>query len=334
IKVKEPTVKVSNIFLDKSTLQLNVGEQDFIAATVLPSNATNPALTWTSSDETIATVDSNGVVKAINKGNATITATAQDGSDVSSEVTVMIPVTSISLNYTEKAISIGEEFTLLPTLTPSNASDQSLTWTTSDSSVASVNSQGKVKGLSQGECIITASSNSNPNIKSSCKISVVNIPISHLEITPQQIDLKKGETFLLSIKVWPENASNKNVNWISLNSDVASVNNNGLVTALEIGNTNIIAVAADGSGTSAICAVNVDFTTSANEIEDLNPMFYIDGRNLHFQNCNNCNISIYDLKGTEILKLRDLKENSYNKSLENGIYIVTINSKVYKILVQ
>jgi len=166
---EETKVEVTKVTLNKTSLSLNVGDSSSLTATVSPSNATNKTVTWTSSNSSVATV-SNGTVKAVGAGSATITATA-GGKSVSCTVTVskkveekpeekpeeptVIEVTSVSLNNSSLSLKVGESSTLVATVNPSDATNKTVTWTSSNSSVATV-SNGIVKAVGAGSATITA----------------------------------------------------------------------------------------------------------------------------------------------------------------------------------
>ena len=155
-------------------MQINVGETKQVQAEVLPENANEKALTWSSSDNTIATVDSNGNVIGISKGTATITATAKDSSNVSAtcEVEVKQQVADISLNKIELSLYIGREEKLTATVIPDNVNDPTLTWSSDNEDVATVDQNGNVKAISQGKAVITVTANDGSGKTATCTVTV------------------------------------------------------------------------------------------------------------------------------------------------------------------
>ena len=153
-------IEVTSVSLNKTSLTLEIGESETLTATVMPSNATDKSVTWTSSDQAVATVAS-GRVTAIGSGTATITATTGNGKTAFCTITVIehapevIEVTSVSLNKTSLTLEIGESETLTATVMPSNATDKSVTWTSSDQAVATV-ANGKITAVGSGTAMITA----------------------------------------------------------------------------------------------------------------------------------------------------------------------------------
>ena len=135
--------------MNKTSLSLNVGDSETIIATVLPDNATDKTVTWKSSNSSVATVDSNGKVTAISAGSATIMATS-GGVSSSCSVTVSIPVSSVTLNKTTLKLTKGKNETLVATVNPSDASDKTVVWSSSNTSVATVDQSGKVVAVAEG----------------------------------------------------------------------------------------------------------------------------------------------------------------------------------------
>ena len=162
-------VHVSSITLGQNAVTLKEEETFTLKATIAPTNATHQTVTWTSSDETVATVK-NGVITAVREGSATITATA-DGKSASCVITVkkkIIAVEKIVLSETEKTITKDGTFTLTATITPTNATNQTVTWTSSDETVATVKN-GVVTAVREGSATITATADGK---SASCAVTV------------------------------------------------------------------------------------------------------------------------------------------------------------------
>ena len=152
-------IRVSSISLSKSTLELTVGDQVSLDVTISPDNATNKKIRWSSSKESVATVTPDGIVEAVSSGTAFITATSEDsGVNAKCEITVkekVISVTGIALNKTSLSLTEGEEFTLEATVTPDNATNKEVTWTSDNEAVATVSAEGIVKALNAGSANVT-----------------------------------------------------------------------------------------------------------------------------------------------------------------------------------
>ena len=251
-----------SITLDKTSVEMYVGDEPVtLTATILPETTTNKTVTWTSSKTSVVTVDDEGNITAVANGTATITATAKDGSGKSAtcSVTVKTHVESVSLNKTEVTLYNGKTTSLTATVLPSNASNKSVTWTSSDDSVATVSVSGAyatVKGIARGNAIITATS-VDGEITASCNVTV-NQYVQSITLDKTSITMYVGDDpVLLSATISPENASDKSLTWTSSKATVATVDEDGKVTAVANGTATITAKAKDGSGVKATCSVTV-----------------------------------------------------------------------------
>ena len=175
---KEPLpVSVTNVELNVSSLDLTEGDEVTLTATIAPENAANKAVSWNSSDNTVATV-SNGKVMAVKAGNATITVTTEDGGkSATCEITVMAKVysvESVSLDKTSVELTEGDEVTLIATVTPDNATNKTVLWNSSDESVASV-ADGVVTAHKEGTVTITVTTEDG-NKTATCDVTVLHDP--------------------------------------------------------------------------------------------------------------------------------------------------------------
>ena len=166
VTVSAKNIAVTSITMDKSKLSLKVGSSDVITATVKPDDASDKSVQWSSSDATVVNVD-NGKVTALKSGTATITATAGSCS-AKCVITVPVETESITLDKAELSIAIGETATLTATITPADATDKTVTWTSSNEEIVKVN-EGIVKGIQAGTATITAS---NSSFSASCIVTV------------------------------------------------------------------------------------------------------------------------------------------------------------------
>ena len=181
VKLAPATVAVTGVTVAPATLTLEVGQTGALTATVAPATATNKAVTWTSSAPAIATVDASGTVKGIATGTATITVkTADGGKTATCAVTVKaaaapaVKVTGITLNYASITVNGDlERVQLIATVAPATATDQSLTWTSSDASVASVDGAGLVTIRKKGKATVTAKANDGSGVSASCLFDVI-----------------------------------------------------------------------------------------------------------------------------------------------------------------
>lgn len=167
---------VKTITLDKTSATMKLNETLQLTPTILPENAENKAIEWTSSNEEIATVSNTGLVTAKTVGNVTITVKATDGSEVtaSCNITVKIPVESVALDKTSVKIQPNKTSTLVATITPSNATNKSVTWSSSNTSIATVSSTGVITGKAVGTATITVTAVDDTTKKASCAVKVTD----------------------------------------------------------------------------------------------------------------------------------------------------------------
>lgn len=246
----------SSISLNKVIVNKFVGQTEVMSATILPTNALQTK-TWTSSNPSIANVDENGIVTAEALGNATITATTTDGTELSAscEVNVVQPVTSISLSQTSASMFQSDTITLIATVLPDNAYNKNLAWTSSKTSVATVDQNGKVTAKKVGTATITATTTDGTDFSASCNVNVTGI--TDIEFNKASTNLQIGDSETLVATIIPSDVINKTLTWTSSNSSVATVDQNGKVTAKALGVATITATTTDGSNLSASCEVYV-----------------------------------------------------------------------------
>ncbi len=276
---EEPTpepdvISVESVSLNSQTGELRVGEQTTLIATITPDNATNKSVTWKSDNTEAATVE-NGVVTAVGEGKANITVTTVDGNKTATcEITVLpeeepepevINVENVTLNSQNEELKIGDTVTLVATITPSNATNKNVTWSSDNTNVATVNN-GVVRAVGEGKANITVTT-VDGNKTAVCEITVLPkeepepdpepevINVENVSLNIPSDELEIGETVALVAIVMPSNATNKNVTWSSDNTNVATVNN-GVVRAVGEGSANITVTTVDGNKT-ATCMITV-----------------------------------------------------------------------------
>ena len=249
-----------SIELSSPTLTLEQGTTATLFATVLPEITTNKAVTWATSNAAVATVNSNGRITAVVPGKATITATTTDGSNISAtcEVTVTpILVKGVTLDATSAQVTIGYSRQLIATVTPSNAANRQLVWTTSCDTVATVTADGLVSGIGLGTATITATTTDGSNIAASCQVEVVPVYVSEILLDNTSLQLFISQKLRLNAVVNPQDATIQKLQWSSSDESVATVDASGLVVAVAPGEAVITAAATDGGSTTASCALTV-----------------------------------------------------------------------------
>lgn len=258
------TVRVTGVSLTHNTLTLNVGDTNTLMATLLPTNATNKSIIWSTNNNTIASVD-NGIVTAHAKGQSTITATTEDGDYSAScvvtvnEATTIVDVQGILLSAYTLSMKVRETANLTANIRPSNATNKNVTWTTNDSTVASV-SNGVVTANSVGQATIRAITEDG-GYMDSCIVTVsetiTDTSVTGIALNEHILTMNTtGETHTLGYVVTPSNATNKNVTWSTSVPTVASIDN-GIVTANANGTTIITIRTTDGEYTDT-CTVTVN----------------------------------------------------------------------------
>lgn len=222
-----------------------------------PDNATRKGVTWTSANEQIATVDANGVVTGLKRGNTRITAVATDGSKIRANVNVQVTqgAQEIQLDKAELTVDAGKSGVLKATVLPKDANNKNVVWSSSDESVAKVNGQGRVTGVALGDCEIICTSKDTGDVQAKAVVHVQQ-PVKKI-VFGDAPSVYNGETAQLSWTVEPDNASNPALEFSSSNTKILTVDENGLVTGVMGGDASVIAKTTDGSKRQAKLKVRV-----------------------------------------------------------------------------
>ena len=262
ITVKENTIAVTGVDLDAETLEMVEGETRTLVATVLPANATNKAVEWSSDNKSKVTVDQNGVVTAVEAGEAFVTVrTADGGFEKSVEVFVSpkpiqtVALTSIALSSATglSMVPVGAQITLLATLTPENTTEKGLVWESSDDTIATV-SGGIVTGVSAGTATIKATSSVHDDIFATFVVTVeqTEVKLTSVAITNgESANMYIGDSLQLVGVLTPENTTERGITWSSNNESVATVDQHGLVSAHATGSATITLQPTDNSSVEA-----------------------------------------------------------------------------------
>ena len=165
-----------------------------------------------------------------------------------------VAVSGVALNKKVATINVGKTVTVKATVTPANAANKTLAWTSSNTKIATV-SNGVVKGVKAGRVVITAKTTDGSNISATCTVTVKQ-PVTSISLS-KKATMYTGKKLTLKAKVNPANASNKALTWKSYNTKIAKVASNGVVTGVKAGTVKITATAKDGSRKSATCTVTV-----------------------------------------------------------------------------
>lgn len=231
---------VTSVNVRKTRITLDAGKSANVGAKVSPSNASTKSVNYKSFSTSVATVSSSGVITARSPGTAKIQVTAKDGTEKKKYVTVtvkkvnkpipVITVTRITLNASNAKITVGDKLTLKATVNPSNAANKTVSWTSDNIAAATVNN-GVVTGLKPGTAKITAKSNNGKTAYATITVLAKTIPVNRLDIDKESITLETGNQANINVNVLPSNATNKQLNFSSSDTSVASVSANGTVTA-------------------------------------------------------------------------------------------------------
>ncbi|MBO5976961.1 MAG: Ig-like domain-containing protein [Bacteroidales bacterium] len=314
IEVKTKIIPVSGITLNKTAIELTEGETFQLEASVAPDNASDKTISWSSSDNKIATV-ADGLVSTWKAGEVVITAKAGDCTATCSLTVISkatpelpdttdVPITGIKLDRSEAELSEGESLTLVATITPENATDKSISWSSSDESIATV-VNGAVTALKMGEVVITAKAG---EFVASCSIRVKakEIPVESITLDKTEAELTEGESLTLVASILPGNATDKSIVWSSSDERIATVAD-GVVSTLKAGEA---IITAQCGSLSATCRIIVKAKPDALESVEMNAGIR----------------AIYSLQG---LKL-GYCEDDFDR-LPEGLYIINGNKLVKKI---
>ncbi len=265
------SVPVSEIKFNSNTVSLAPGNSVRVSTTVLPANASDKSLSWSSLDSRYATVDENGMITAKPEGvgkTVEIQARAKDGSGITGSINVSIAalVTEIRVDSTQISIPVGSRYTINATVLPEFAKDKGINWMSSNASYASVNSKGEITALAEGvgktvTIMGIAKDGSNVSVKTTVRISAQSIPVTSIKLNKSKVSLYPDQIFMLQTTVNPKNADNRSITFSSSNNRYATVDSTGRVTALKAGagkTVTITASSAEDSKKSATLVVTIN----------------------------------------------------------------------------
>ena len=244
-------VIVGTITLDKSEAVVKKKSSITLTPTVYPTSLEDKSVKWKSSDKTIATVSSSGKVTGVKSGVVTITCTS-NATGLSATCTVTVG--TITLNKSSVTVNQGKTVTLTPTVYPTTLEDQTVKWQSSDKSVATVTSAGKVKGVKPGVATITCTSNAT-GLSTTCTVTVPGVVLDQTEVV-----VKKKNTLTLTPTFYPETLEDKSVTWKSSDKEVATVSADGVVKGVKSGVVTITCTS-NATGAKATCKVTVGTIT-------------------------------------------------------------------------
>jgi len=258
IKYVAQDIHATSIRLDITNKTAEYYDEFQLTATIAPQNFTD-AVTWTSSNEDVATVSDTGYVEVCGVGTAVITVTA---GNVKAACTVTVPQLIDWIEFDEDEIELksGETYQLRPDISPSNATNKKLKYTSSDTKVAEVSASGLVTAKSEGEARIRAAATDGSDEYAVCYVTVTGkAKVTGITLNQTSATLGRGKKLALKAAISPSYASNKKVVWKSANTKVATVDGSGNVTAKAPGRTKITVTSAENSSYQASCTVTVPY---------------------------------------------------------------------------
>ncbi len=264
VTLVEKPVYVTGVNLSKGASSLLQNMSEKLTATVYPSDATNQNLLWSSDNPQIVSVDSSGLVNSSNNtGTTTVRVKSVDGgfsaSCLFTVTATPVLVTGIYLNKESTTIAAGNIENLFALVTPADATNQNVTWTSSDSSIASVDiASGAVTGIAAGGPVTITATTADGGKTATAYVTVVSTvkAVTGVSLTKSSTTVKTGAMEKLAASVLPSDATNQNLIWKSGNSQVATVDSGGVVTGVSAGTASVTVTTIDG-GFSKSCTVTV-----------------------------------------------------------------------------
>ena len=258
IKYVAQDIHATSISLDVTNKTAERYDRFQLTATIAPLNFTD-AVVWTSSNEEVATVSDTGYVEICGVGTAVITVTAGNVK-AACKITVPQLIDWIEFDEDEIELKAGETYQLKPYISPSDATNKKLKYTSSDTKVAEVSASGLVTAKSEGEAKIRAAATDGSDEYAVCYVTVTGkAKVTGITLDRTSAEVKRGEKLTLNATVSPSYASNKKVVWKSANTKIATVDANGSVTAKAPGRTKITVTSSENSSYQASCTVTVPY---------------------------------------------------------------------------
>ena len=258
IKYVTQDIHATSVSLDITEKTAERYDDFQLTATIAPLNFTD-AVVWTSSNEEVATVSDTGYVEICGVGTAVITVTAGNVK-AACKITVPQLIDWIEFDEDEIELKAGETYQLKPYISPSDATNKKLKYTSSDTKVAEVSASGLVTAKSEGEAKIRAAATDGSDEYAVCYVTVTGkAKVTGITLDRTSAEVKRGEKLTLNVTVSPSYASNKKVVWKSANTKIATVDANGSVTAKAPGRTKIMVTSSENSSYQASCTVTVPY---------------------------------------------------------------------------
>ena len=264
------TQPVKKVVITAAVKSVEAGKTLQMGTEITPENATIKQVAWNSRNPKVATVDENGLVTGVARGDVVIEAKTTDGTNLTAAYYMSVTQGVTEITIREEKVTVATKKSapqLHVTLLPQNASNRKLNWTSSDETIATVNAYGSITGRKAGECIVTCSSVSNPEISATIPVHVIQMVTDIQYLTPAGLSFYIGESRQLEWTVLPEDASIKDVTFKSRNPKAAVVDQNGIVTGIGKGQADIEVRATDGSNRYRVYRVTI-----LKPVQGINPL--------------------------------------------------------------
>ncbi len=325
------TIPVTGVTMNQKSVSIYTTKSTKLSATVLPANASNKKLNWTSGDTKVATVSASGVVKGVGSGSTTIRCTTEDGGFSSVcivNVYKKVEVESLALNESDKDIYVGNTFQLKTSIYPTEATFKEVTWKSSNSKVATVDETGLVKAVGAGSAVISCTSDDNPFVIAKCRVTSM-IQVTGVALSEENVTLYETATKMLIPTIEPKNATNRDVIWSSSDTSVASVDANGVVTAQHQG-TAVITCTTKDSNLKAKCTITVLKTIRSKSVAlDQKTLTIKDGRSATLvATIKPSNVSINTVEWTTSNpKVAKVSDAGLVQAVAPGTCVITVTTK-------
>lgn len=247
VLARRANTEVLKVEMDKSKAEVATKYTLQLNASVSPANASRPGLTWSSSDLAVATVDGKGVVTGVRAGTARIVAMSDNGLTAACDISVrdVTFADTIKLEQAKMTLGEGTSAKLNLTLDPPGA-DETITWTTDDATVATVDNQGNVSAKGLGDAVVTATTERGVQAAANIKVVGKGKEVTAIQLKNSKAELYEGNAMQLEYALTPKSPEDPSVTWTSSAPDVAYINEGGLLVAEKAGKTTLTAVASSG----------------------------------------------------------------------------------------
>lgn len=328
----------TGISLSESAMTLNVGTSRGLRATVQPNNTTDKSVVWSSSDETVAKVNSSGHVTPVGPGQCVITCAAKDFPNVYAEAVVTVHQLVTSVAFTDKEISVNVGATVAASwqVRPANATDPSVTFSSNNTKVATVDADGVIYGVKRGTATITVTAQDGSKKRGTIKVSVLQ-PVEGVHMENDTLTVGVDESVRAKAVLEPSDASQTGMTWTSEDTSIATVhgsNTRPTVTGHRWGTTSIVGVTKDGNyvTTATVMVGNYDRALVITDLYVTNDKIRINVQNQSNMTITRFNfaIEVYDMYGQPLMcntNGTNLFEGSYGYELYEGD--VTTHGKFY-----